>query len=422
MTTPSTTPIYVTRPDLPPLEEMLPYLAQIWDKRVLTNGGPFHRQLEAALCEYLGVEHVSLFANATLALVTALQSLRITGEVITTPYSFVATSHSLLWNGIKPVFVDIDPETLNLDPRQIESAITPQTTAILPVHCYGRPCDVQAIQQIADNYNLRVIYDAAHAFGVHQGGQSVLRHGDLSVLSFHATKVFNTFEGGAIISPDAKTKQRIDHLKNFDFVDEVTVVAAGINGKMSEFNAALGLLQLQRVDAAIARRAEIDQRYRHLLAGLPGLRLPEWPADVRLNQSYFPVLVQDEFPIARDALYQHLKDHGVHARRYFYPLISDFPMYRGLPSADPARLPNARRAAAQVICLPIYPSLSDDEVAMIAGLIHDAARPTALGAGVRAGVATMPAASATVQLPSFPLPAHLAAPTVPVPTLVRRAA
>lgn len=420
MTTPNPTPIYVTRPDLPPLEEMLPYLEQIWDKRVLTNGGPFHRQLEAALCAYLGVEHVSLFANATLALVTALQSLRITGEVITTPYSFVATSHSLLWNGIKPVFVDIDPDTLNLDPRQIESAITPQTTAILPVHCYGRPCDVQAIQQIADNYNLRVIYDAAHAFGVHQGGQSVLRHGDLSVLSFHATKVFNTFEGGAIISPDAKTKQRIDHLKNFGFVDEVTVVAAGINGKMSEFNAALGLLQLQRVDAAIARRAQIDQRYRELLAGLPGLQLPEWPADVRLNQSYFPVLVQNEFPISRDALYQHLKDHGVHARRYFYPLISDFPMYRGLPSADPARLPNARRAAAQVICLPIYPSLTDDEVAMIAGLIVAAARPQATG--VRSALASLPTASSTVQLPSFPLPAQLATPTVPVPTLVRRAA
>lgn len=419
MNTP-TNPIYVTRPELPPLEELMPYLEQIWDKRVLTNGGPFHRQLEAALCEYLGVEHVCLFANATLALVTALQALRITGEVITTPYSFVATSHSLLWNGIKPVFVDIDPDTLNLDPRQIESAITPQTTAILPVHCYGRPCDVQAIQQIADNYNLRVIYDAAHAFGVHQNGTSVLRHGDLSVLSFHATKVFNTFEGGAIVCPDARTKQRIDHLKNFGFVDEVTVVAAGINGKMSEFNAALGLLQLKRIDEAIARRGAIDALYRDALAGLPGLRLLQWPVDTRSNQSYFPVLVQEDFPISRDALYAHLKAHGVHARRYFYPLISDFPMYRGLPSADPARLPHARRAASQVICLPIYPALTDADVLRIAGLVHEAvqaAAPAVSGAEPQAVPVSAPAL-APVSVPA-PAPragvAHFTLPACPRP-------
>ena len=251
-------PVYVTQPYLPPLEEFIPYLQQIWDNKILTNAGPMHQQLEGALCDFLGVEHISLFNNGTIALLTALQALRITGEVITTPYSFVATAHSLLWNGIKPVFADINPHTLNLDPAKIEAAITPQTTAIMPVHCYGNPCDVEAIQKIADNYNLRVIYDAAHAFGVEDAGGSVLRHGDLSVLSFHATKVFNTFEGGAIISPDAKTKMRIDQLKNFGFIDEVTVVAPGINGKMSEINAAFGLLQLQHIDKAMTRRREID--------------------------------------------------------------------------------------------------------------------------------------------------------------------
>ena len=282
-----TAPLYVTRPELPPLDDFLPYLRQIWDSRVLTNGGPFHQQFEQALCEHLGVRHISLFANATLALVTALQSLRIGGEVITTPYSFVATAHSLMWNGITPVFVDIDPVTLNLDPAQVEAAITPRTTAIMPVHCYATPCDVEAIQRIADDYDLKVIYDAAHAFGVRRqtadGWQSVLQNGDLSVLSFHATKVFNTFEGGAIVCPDARTKQRIDHLKNFGFVNETTVVATGINGKMSELNAALGLLQLQHIDQAIERRAAIDALYRERLAGLPGLRMLAPPAGATRN-------------------------------------------------------------------------------------------------------------------------------------------
>ena len=265
-------PIYVTRPELPSLEEFIPYLREIWDSRILTNGGPFHQQLEQKLCEYLGVKHIALFTNATLGLVTALQALRITGEVITTPYSFVATAHSILWNGIKPVFVDIDPVTLNLDPGQIEAAITPQTTAILPVHCYGHPCDVERIEAIADNYGLKVIYDAAHAFGVKCHCGSVLNHGDLSVLSFHATKVFNTFEGGAIICPDEKIRQRINHLKNFGYVDEVTVVAPGINGKMSEFNAALGLLQLKGIDQALAQRQAIDERYRAGLKHVRGIR------------------------------------------------------------------------------------------------------------------------------------------------------
>jgi dTDP-4-amino-4,6-dideoxygalactose transaminase len=370
-------PIYVTQPELPPLEEFLPYLQKIWDGRQLTNGGPFHVALEAALCEYLGVRHVSLFANATIALVTALQSLRVTGEVITTPYSFVATAHSAMWNGIRPVFVDVDPVTLNLDPAKIEAAITPQTTAILPVHCYGTPCDVDAIRRIADDYDLKVIYDAAHAFGVQREEQgerrSILNHGDLSVLSFHATKVFNTFEGGAIVSPDAKAKQRIDHLKNFGFVNETTVVATGINGKMSEFNAALGLLQLKHVGAAIERRGAIERRYRALLQGAPGVRFLDRPAGVTANHSYLPILVGPEHAAGRDGLYHALRAEGVMARRYFHPLISDFPMYRGLPSADPRGLPVARRASEQVICLPIYPALADADVDRIAGIVRDTA-------------------------------------------------
>lgn len=361
--------VFVTQPYLPPLQEFVPYLESIWKSRVLTNCGPFHERLEQALCEYLGVEHIALFANGTLALVTALQSLRISGEVITTPYSFVATSHSLLWNGIEPVFVDIDPRTLNVDPAQIEAAITPHTTAILPVHCYGHPCDVDAIQRIADTYNLRVIYDAAHAFGVQCQGGSVLGHGDLSVLSFHATKVFNTFEGGAIVCPDAKTKIRIDRLKNFGHVGELNVVAPGINGKMSEFNAALGLLQLKHIDDAIARRKVIDVIYRERLRGVKGLRCLGDSGEKVANYAYFPILVDDDYPISRDDLYQVLKDVGIHPRRYFYPLISDFPMYRGLPSSHRDNLPVAAKAARQVLCLPIYPDLDLEVVEEIAGFI-----------------------------------------------------
>ena len=363
--------IYVTQPHLAPLEEFIPYLQQIWDSKILTNGGPFHQQFEEALCKYLGVRHLALFTNGTLALLTALQALRITGEVITTPYSFVATAHSLVWNGIKPVFVDVDPDTLNLDPAKIEAAITPQTTAIMPVHCYGKPCNVDAIQKIADNYNLKVIYDAAHAFGVQTDTGSVLEHGDLAVLSFHATKVFNTFEGGAIICQDAKTKQRIDHLKNFGFVDEVTVVASGINGKMSEINAAFGLLQLQHIDEALARRAQIDALYRERLRDIPGIRCLPKAGEKVANHSYFPILVGPEFPISRDALYQKFRDHDIYARRYFYPLISDFPIYRGLPSAHHDNLPVAHAAAQQVLCLPIFPALTDGMLDRIVGLIAD---------------------------------------------------
>lgn len=366
-------PIPVTRPLLPPLEEFIPYLEQIWESRQLTNGGPFHQQLETALAHYLGVEHLSLFSNGTLALMTALQALRIKGEVITTPYSFVATAHSLLWNDLAPVFVDIDPSTYNLDPDRIEEAITPATTAIMPVHCYGIPCDVDRIQQIADRYGLKVIYDAAHAFGVQYRGESLLRHGDLSVLSFHATKVFNTFEGGAIISPDAKTKQRIDYLKNFGFADEVTVVAPGINGKMSEINAAFGLVQLQHIDQALLRRQRIDERYRAALAGLPGIRIA-WQSSDRHNYAYFPILITPEFAISRDELYQRMRDRNILARRYFYPLISTFPMYRGLDSARPERLPIATELSHQILCLPIFDSLTDEAFDSIIAVIATASK------------------------------------------------
>ena len=362
-------PIYVTQPALPQLQEFIPYLEAIWASKILTNGGPFHHQLEKALCDSLGVQHLALFSNGTLGLVTALQALRVTGEVITTPYSFVATAHSLLWNGIKPVFVDVHPDTLNLDPARIEAAITPQTTAIMPVHCYGHPCDVQAIQKIADNYNLKVIYDAAHAFAVQDAGGSVLRHGDLSVLSFHATKVFNTFEGGAIICPDAKTKLRIDQLKNFGFVDEATVVAPGINGKMSEVNAAFGMLQLQHVDDAIAKRQSIDAAYRKALQGVPGIRCLQSAGEQVANYSYFPILVETDYPLSRDALYQKLKDNNIFARRYFYPLITDFPMYRGMPSAHRENLPVATAAAQKVLCLPIYPNLTPEQLKSVVQIV-----------------------------------------------------
>lgn len=361
--------VYVTQPSLPPLEEYIPYLEQIWKSKILTNNGPFHQQLEKALCAYLGVEHLALFANGTIALVTALQALRITGEVITTPYSFVATAHSLLWNDIRPVFVDIDPITCNLDPDKIEAAITPHTTAILPVHCYGNPCDVERIQSIADTYGLKIIYDAAHAFGVKYNGESVLNYGDLSVLSFHATKVFNTFEGGAIVCQDAKMKERIDHLKNFGFEDEVTVTAAGINGKMSEVSAAFGLLQLKYIDQSLERRKEIEKRYRESLSSTRGITLMPKNNNAEGNSSYFPIFVEDDYTLSRDALYQKMKDAEVYGRRYFYPLISDMPMYRGLPSSRTENLQNAWNTARRVICLPMYEALKDDDVGRTIDLI-----------------------------------------------------
>ena len=368
-----TEPVNVTSPYLPPLEEVLPYLQEIWDSRFLTNGGPFHQRFETALRDRLGVPEISLFSNATIALVCALQELRITGDVITTPYSFVATSHSLIWNGIRPIFVDIDPDTLNLDPDRIAAAITPQTTAILAVHCYGHPCDVRGIQEVADTYNLKVIYDAAHAFGVEMADGSVLNHGDLSVLSFHATKVFNTFEGGALVSKDPQAKRRIDWLKNFGHAGETNVVATGINGKMHEFSAAMGLVQLEHLDHILERRRAVDALYRERLAGVPGIRLLGPSPDERVsNYAYFPILLDGRYPLTRDELNEALHGNGIRSRRYFYPLISDFPMYRTLPSADRANLPIAADVTERVLCLPIYPDLPLETVERIADLV---ARP-----------------------------------------------
>lgn len=362
-------PLYVTLPSLPPLQEFIPYLEEIWSNRILTNGGPFHDKLEAALCDFLEVEHISLFTNGTIALITALQALQIRGEVITTPYSFVATAHSLLWNGITPVFVDVDPVTLNINPDKIEAAITEKTSAIMPVHCYGHPCDVDRIQCIADKHGLKVIYDAAHAFGVKCHCGSVLTHGDLSVLSMHATKVFNTFEGGAIVCRDAAMKQHIDNLKNFGFVNETTVVAAGINGKMSEFNAAIGLLQLKYIGENLDKRMKIDGRYRLKLAGIQGIRCLSHSGEVVQNYAYFPILIGPAFRFNRDQLFQKLRENQIYARRYFYPLISEFPMYTELQSSTRQNLPEAYNASASVICLPIFPEMTLDHVDRIVSLI-----------------------------------------------------
>jgi len=362
--------INVTQPSLPPLEEYVEYLKQIWESKWLTNNSQFHQELEQKLCDYLGVKYLSLFANGTLALITALQSLRITGEVITTPFSFVATTHSLWWNAIKPVFADIEPEFLNLDPSKIEAAITPQTTAIMPVHVYGNPCQVEKIQKIADNYGLKVIYDACHAFGVKLKGNSILKFGDLSVLSFHATKVFNTFEGGAIVCHDEKTKKRIDFLKNFGFADELTVVAPGINAKMNEVQAAFGLLQLKYIDEAILKRKRIVELYSDMLLNSKGITFLEDKEGVTHNYSYFPVFVNEkEYGTSRDELYEFLMQNGIFGRRYFYPLISQFPTYKGLPSSDPANLPVAEKLAKEVLCLPIYPDLYLKDVKRICDLI-----------------------------------------------------
>jgi dTDP-4-amino-4,6-dideoxygalactose transaminase len=365
-------PIYVTQPALPDLEDYIPLLRQIWDKKILTNNGPFHKQLEKELAEYLGVPCLSLFANGTLALLTALQVLRIGGEVITTPYSFVATTHCLWWNNIKPVFVDIESEFCNLDQEKIEAAITPKTTAVLPVHVYGNPCSVDRIQEIADIYGLKIIYDAAHAFGVKYKGQSILNYGDLSVLSFHATKVFNTMEGGAIVSHDAATKRRIDYLKNFGFADEITVMAPGINSKMSEMQAALGLLQLKDNEANIKKRKAIARTYRKALNGIMGIKLLPEPQNTESNYAYFPIFIEEkEFGMSRDQLYNYLKKHNIYGRRYFYPLISDFPMYRSLESAAGDNLTLARHIAECVICLPIYPALGLDSVEHVSRIIRE---------------------------------------------------
>lgn len=355
--------ITVTSPLLPDLDELSVYLKDIWERKWLTNNGIYHQQLEKALCKYLKVPYISLFTNGTIPLLCGLQALRITGEVITTPYSFVATTHALWWNNIKPVFVDIDPITCNIDPDKIEAAITPQTTAIMPVHVYGQPCDTKRIQEIADKYGLKVIYDAAHAFGVEVNGESVLEVGDLSTLSFHATKVYNTLEGGAIVCQDEKMKKRIDYLKNFGFADEVTVVGPGINGKMDEVRAAYGLLNLKQVDKAIIARKHIAELYRAALCNVPGIKIMDDMPGVKHNYSYFPIFVdKEQYGMTRDELYFKLKSHNILGRRYFYPLISEFSAYRGLPSAKQDNLPVAHQVANSVICLPIYHDLTDEEV------------------------------------------------------------
>ena len=369
------TPVFVTQPSLPPIEEFSELLAQIWENKILTNNGPFHQKFEKEISSYLGVKYISLFSNGTLALITALQALRITGEVITTPFSFVATTHSLWWNNIKPVFADIEPEYFNLDPEKVEAAITPQTTAIMPVHVYGNPCKLEAFQRIADTYGLKLIYDAAHAFGVKINGESLLNFGDLSILSFHATKVFNTIEGGAIICKDEKTKQRIDYLKNFGFADEVTVVAPGINAKMNEIQAAYGLLQLKYVDKNIARRKTIADLYRLQLAGIPGISFHDDIQGVQHGYPYFPIFINsDKYGQTRDELYENLKSHNIYGRRYFFPLISQFPSYRGLLSSNEVNLPIATKAAEQVICLPIYPMLSENDQERIINTITNVNR------------------------------------------------
>jgi len=364
-------PIYVTQPTLPPLDEFIPYLEKIWASKILSNNGPMHQELEKELAEYLGVNYVALFNNGTNALLTALQALELSGEVITTPYSFIATANSIVWNGLTPVFVDIDPITLNLDPSKIEAAITDKTTAIMPVHCYGNRCDVGAIKEIADKHGLKVLYDAAHAFAVKDAGGSILNHGDLSVLSFHATKVFNTLEGGAIICHTEQMKSHIDKLKNFGIADEVTITDAGINGKMSEVNAAFGLLQLKHVDEALQKRKLIDELYREKLSGVKGLTVVDKVEGLKSNYSYFPILIENEYPLSRDELYEKLKTEHIFARRYFYPLIPDSDPYIRFKSSLLGDLLNAKSISDKVLCLPIYPDLKTKEIEIIVRAIYE---------------------------------------------------
>lgn len=360
----------VTSPLLPSLDEFIPYLEKIWDSKWITNNGQFHRELEQKLADYLGVEYLSLFTNGTLPLITALQALNIRGEVITTPYSFVATTHAIWWNNLKPVFVDIEEATCGIDPEKIEAAITPNTTAIMPVHCYGKPCNMKKIQEIADRHGLKVIYDAAHAFGVKVDGESVLKMGDISTLSFHATKVYNTLEGGALICQSAEMKRHIDFLKNFGFASETSVVEPGINSKMDEVRAAYGILNLQQVDAAIAARQQVAIRYREALRNVPGIRFFDDMPGVKHNYSYFPIFVNaEQYGMTRDALYEKLKEHNIYGRRYFYPLISTFETYRDLPSAAPENLPVATRIAEEVICLPMHHALTPDEIEKIIAIV-----------------------------------------------------
>ena len=359
-------PIYVTQPVLPELEAFIPYLEQIWENKILTNCGPLHQQLEKELCEYLDVPFISLFNNGTIALVTALQALDLDqGEVITTPYTFVATAHSIVWNKLKPVFVDIDPITSNIDPNEVEKAITDKTVAILPVHCYGIPCDVALLQKIADKNNLKLIYDAAHAFGCKYQGQSLLNYGDLSVISFHATKVFNTFEGGAIVCHSAEMKQRIDQLKNFGIVNETTIIDASLNGKLSEVHAALGLLQLKTIDETLEARKKVDQIYRKLLQDVQGIKCISRLNMEKDNYSYFPIVISEDYPLTRDQLFEKFKVQNVFARKYFYPIMTDLEIYQKYS----VETPQAQLLSQQVLCLPMYPELTIEQIQLIVNVI-----------------------------------------------------
>jgi dTDP-4-amino-4,6-dideoxygalactose transaminase len=369
-------PIYVTRPYLPPLEEFLPLLEQIWETRVLTNNGPFHMRLEAELGRYLGVDQVSLMTNGMLALTAAIDAAELEGEIITTPYSFVATTHAVRIGQLSPVFVDIRPSDLNIDPNLIEAAITPRTSAIVAVHVYGNPCAVEAIEAIATRHGLKVIYDAAHAFGVRLNDRGILSYGDFATLSFHATKAFNTFEGGAIIAATAEGKQAVDSVRNFGIASEVSIPQVGTNAKMSEFNAALGVVQLDHFERVRSARRRVDARYREAFADLDGLTCLAIPEGVEPNFSYFPVLVGEAFGAGRDAVYEALKAQQIYARRYFYPLLSNLPMYQDLPSAAQSRLPVANRAAEQILCLPIFPELAEEAQDRIIGLVRDQALST----------------------------------------------
>lgn len=373
MNEPSQKPIYVTRPYLPPLKEYKKYLEQIWKNKIVTNKGPFEHKLEEEMCEFLGVRHISLFCNGTIALIVALKALNLRGEIITTPYSFVATSHAIKWNDLSPVFIDIDFETCNIDSRLIENAITNKTSAILPVHVYGNPCNTKNIKEIADKYDLKIIYDAAHAFGVEDTGHSILSAGDLSVLSFHGTKVFNTFEGGAIVSNSTKMKKRIDDLKNFSFNGELSVTGLGINGKMNEVQAAMGLLQLKYFNKNISERKNIVDQYFNELSNIRGIQLPVYADGIKYNYSYFPIFIHQQlFGCSRDVVYELLKKKNIYSRRYFYPLITQFPEYSSLKSSTPSNLPNAVIKSSEVLCLPIYAGLKKDDINRISSIIKEA--------------------------------------------------
>lgn len=364
--------ITVTKPSLPPLKEFTSYLEEIWDKQWITNCGDFHKYFEEALAEYLGVKYVSLFCNGTIALLVGIKALRLKGEIITTPFTFVASAHAIKWSGCTPIFSDIESDTFNLNPRKIESLVTDNTAGILPVHIYGNPCNVNLFKEIADKHHLKLFYDAAHSFGVKKNGDSILVHGDLSMLSFHATKTFNTIEGGALVTNDLGMKKRIDYLKNFAFENEETVVGLGINGKMNELQAAYGLLQLKYIDEQIDKCRELAHFYRNNLSEIPGIIFLNYASDVTQNYSYFPILVNEElFACNRDQLYTHLKKHNIATRKYFYPIVSEFDEYKNLPTTDNRKLPIAKRLSSQVLCLPLYSQLSLKEVSLVVSLIRD---------------------------------------------------